>query len=187
MSIIPIRDTKNKMINEAICEKKIITLTFESDKVISIFPHRLIEIEGKLTVIAEEVSERCLVYFPYDEIVNVLFDYNAESSYQLNFGKIEIDDFINCMRVINGSESRLILKIFSDTLDLSSFPDTLFMGNPYVTTNLKGDRIWASSVEKSEALYEWLFSIGHSIEILDPQDIKEEYIEFYNKHSVHAA
>ena len=187
MSIIPIIETKNKMIENAIRTQKVIFLNLVGDKLISVYPHRLIDLDGKLTVIAEEVSERCLVYFPFNEIKAVTFDYTEESKYIANFGKMEINDFINAMRVIIGSESRLVLKIFNEKLDLESFPKTIFMENPYITTNLKGERIWASTVEKSDALFDWLYSIGHSIEILDPQDIKNEYIEFYKSHSRDAA
>ena len=81
------------------------------------------------------------------------------------------------IRSITGNEERLVLRISSpEKVNLK--PQYHFLGSPYVTTNTEGEFIWAASVEVSSELFRWLDSIKDEIEILDPQEVKEEFENF---------
>lgn len=141
-------------------------------------PHKAVFIEGDLCLVGEDCNDRCLVYFNILEINNLKVDLDIK--YQPNFSSLEINDFIGAIRAVSGEEERLVLKIISqESVDLR--PAYQFLGNPYVTTNMNGDLIWAASVETSDELFEWLLSIKDHIEILDPSSIKEKFVEFCQK------
>ena len=88
-----------------------------------------------------------------------------------------VDDFINAIRAVAGSEERMVLKVKNaETVDLR--PPYHFLGNPYMTSNMNGDLIWAASVEMSDDLLEWLYQIKDSVEILDPEHLKDRFEEY---------
>lgn len=147
-------------------------ITMKEGHEFEIFPHRVVFLEGDLIIIGEDYNDRCLIHFPLADILSC--EPRKELSYETNFSTIEVEDFIQAVRSINENEERLILKLKSpEKVDFN--PDFLYLGNPYVTTNMDGDFIWAASVEVSYELFEWLDSIEGLIEVLDPQSIKEEY------------
>ena len=84
---------------------------------------------------------------------------------------------IVAIRAVSGREERLVLKINQEVpVDLN--PSYQFLGHPYMTANADGDFIWAASVEVSSELYDWLISLGDSVEILDPQGLKSEFEKY---------
>lgn len=91
--------------------------------------------------------------------------------------EFEVEEFITAIRAMNEKETRLILKIF-DPQSVNLFPDHQFLGKPCMITNPNGDLIWAAYVEACEPLYEWLLSMGESVEILDPTTFKQEYLRY---------
>lgn len=165
-------------LNKAISGHRVIYTT-AGNKTYECFPHRVIYVDGVLTFIGEDVGDRCLVSFDFNEMNDVQIKEDKE--YQANFTSKEIDDFIYAIRTITGNEERIVLKVMApEKVNLK--PDYQFLGNPYMTTNSDGDFIWAASVEVSGELFAWLDSIKDYIEILDPVDLNQkfnEYLESY--------
>jgi len=99
------------------------------------------------------------------------------TEYKPHYGPVEINQFISMVRSLSGKEERLVLKIISPgQVELS--PKYHFLGNPYVTLNYQGAMIWAATVEKGPELFNWLYSIRSSIEILDPSDLASEFSDY---------
>ena len=142
-----------KLINEATDNEKVI-FAKAGDKKYECFAHRMIYVDGVLTFIGEDIGDRCLVSFDFNEMSDVsIFE---EKSYQANFTPMEIDDFIYAIRTITGNEERIVLKVTApEKVNLK--PDYQFLGSPYMTTNADGDFIWAASIEVSEELFSWLY------------------------------
>lgn len=145
------------------------------NKIHEVFPHKLIMLEGELTIIGEETVDRCLISYTMDEITKIKL--NTVNDYIANYSRIEVDEFIMAIRAVSGREERLVLKIDQDE-PVNLNPAYQFMGHPYMTANAEGDFIWAASVEISSELYDWLMSMGNKVEILDPVGIKSEFEKY---------
>ncbi len=152
------------------------SLTYKNDSQMEILPWRLLFLDNSLTLIGEDVKTKRLLTIEIDEISEMEV---RGSDYRSFFSRLEVEDFINAMRLVAGSDERLVIKIQYGS-EISMPSELIFLGNPYTTTNQYGDVIWAASVEKSDYLYEWLFSIRDKIDILDPTSIKDEFEYFCN-------
>lgn len=159
-------------------KRVILNITFISDSHIDLYPHRLLYLEGELSIIGEDCSAKCVTSHRLDDIVSIKLDDNH--TYIPNFSSMEINDFIMAIRAVGGAEERLVLKIASNK-NVDLLPSYHFFGNPYVTYNSMGDRIWGASVELSEHLYEWLFEIREKVEILDPILVKRGILDYCEK------
>ncbi|OUR96401.1 hypothetical protein A9Q84_08600 [Halobacteriovorax marinus] len=153
----------------------VLSLSLHDGRGIDFYAHKAVFIEGDLCLVGEDCDDRCLIYFNILEIEKMNVDLDLK--YRPNYSSIEINDFIAAIRAVSDLEERLVLKIVSsETVDLR--PAYQFLGNPYVTTNMNGDLIWAASVEACDELFEWLLSIKEHVEILDPSSLKKKYLEF---------
>ena len=144
-------------------------------KTYEIFPHKLIMLEGELTLIGEETIDRCLVSYCLDEVSKIKL--NSINEYTMNYSRFEVDEFVMAIRAVSGREERLVLKI-DQNKPVNLNPDYQFLGHPYMTANSEGDFIWAASVEISSPLYDWIISMGESVEILDPADVRSEFEKY---------
>jgi hypothetical protein len=164
-----------KKTEEAIKRGFVLNIELHDKRSFDFFAHKAVFIEGELCLVGEDCNDRCLVYFNILELNDLKVD--IDTKYMPNYSSIEVNDFIAAIRAVSGQEERLVLKIVSsDNVDLR--PTYQFLGNPYVTTNMNGDLIWAASVEKSDELFEWLLSINDHIEILDPSALKQEFLDY---------
>lgn len=163
-------------IEECLNSKSVMLVSFfEESKVMDIFPHRLVYIDGRLSMVGEDYEDRCLVYFETDQVKRIVLDESRE--YRANYTHHEVNDFISAVRSMSGKESRLILKVSGqDKVDFS--PKYHFFANPYLTQNEDGHTIWAGTVEASEELLEWLWGFRHHLEIIDPQNIKKAFVDY---------
>ncbi|ATH08776.1 hypothetical protein BIY24_12705 [Halobacteriovorax marinus] len=160
---------------EAMSREFCLNIQLHDKRIIDFFPRKAVFLEGELCLVGEDCNDRCLIYFNILEIKKINVD--IDTNYCPNFSSIEINDFISAVRAITGQEERLVLKIISsESVDLR--PAYQFLGNPYVTTNLNGDLIWAASVEPCDELFEWILSIKDHVEILDPSSLKKKYLEY---------
>ena len=160
---------------EAMAQDLCLNIQLHDKRAIDFYPRKAVFLEGELCLVGEDYNDRCLIYFNILEINKIQVDF--DTSYSPNFSSIEINDFISAVRAITGQEERLVLKIISsESVDLR--PAYQFLGNPYVTTNMSGDLIWAASVEPCDELFEWILSIKDHIEILDPSSLKKQYLEY---------
>lgn len=157
----------------------LLQLSLSGERSLEVFPHKIVYLESDLTIIGEETTDRCLISLKISDVIDI--NINIANTYSANFSSLEIDDFIYAMRAVAGNEERLVLKIKADH-DIELQPPYHFLGNPYVTSNMEGDIIWAASVEVSDDLFEWLASIKDQVEILDPEYMKTEFDEFLLQH-----
>lgn len=153
--------------------------TFSHAETVEIFPHRMVHLDGGLSLIGEEVVDRSLIYLPLSKIEKVCLV--KEVYEEPAFSKIDIDDFIESIRVINGNEIRLVLKIVNPENVQELNPLYHYLRKPYVISNPKGDLIWAASVEECSNLYEWLSNLTTKVEILDPVSFKKNFLDYCEK------
>jgi hypothetical protein len=157
-----------------IAKRKSLKLQFHKDKDCDIFPHRLVFLDGVLCVIGEDVHSKILKFFPIEEISETQ---ELSAAYEANLSQIEVSEFINDLRLINGKQERLILK-FHATAEVDVLPAYHYLHNPYVTTNSEGDMIWAATLEMCDDVFQWLYQMKDQIEILDPRFIRKEFAEY---------
>lgn len=162
------------MLDKAVGEKKSVQLTVNEGKKYTVFPCKVLHLEGHLSLIAEDTNDHCLTVISLGEVMEVQW---KEVMGAPRVSHFEIDDFIAAIRGMSEKETRLILKIH-DPQAVNLFPDHHFLGKPCMITNSSGDLIWAAYVEACEPLYEWLFSLGGHAEILDPGKFKDDYLSY---------
>ena len=167
-----------KKIDYDICYRHTISIQFLNSKECTIYPHRLVFLDGVLCVIGESVIDKTLVYFGVEDIRTVAaVEIIAGSEYEPNLSQIEINEFICHLRLINGKEERLILKIYSQyQADLLSSHH--FLGNPFVTSNTEGDMIWAATLEMCDDIFLWLHAMKDRVEVLDPGHVRKEFAHY---------
>lgn len=162
-------------LDQAILNGICLSVVLNEKQYIDFYPLKMVVIDGVLSAVGEDRQEKCLVYFETSELTSVNLD--IDEYYQSHFTKVEIEDFICAVRNVMGTEERLILKLKSQVnIDLN--PPFQHLGKPFITSNMEGEIIWAASVERSEHLYQWLYSIKDNIEILDPQKIVDEFAAY---------
>ncbi len=163
-----------KVLDAAAQEKKLVQMTSVENKVYCMFPCRVIHLEGKLSLIAEDSQDHCLTVIALHELEKVE---NLHSTSIPKVSLFEIEEFIGAIRSMSEKETRLILKIH-DHQSVNLFPDHQFLGKPCMITNPNGDLIWAAYVEPCEALFDWLMSLGRNVEIMDPVNFKQDYLSY---------
>ena len=173
---IKLSDIENlkKKIDYVICYKKSITVEFLNKKECIMFPHRLVFLDGILCVIGESILDKTLVYFGVEDIKDVQ---DFEQNYDPNLSQIEVNEFICHLRLINGKEERLVLKIYSQ-YEADLLPSHHFLGNPFITSNSEGDMIWAATIEICDDLFQWLYSMKDRAEVLDPGYVRKEFSHY---------
>ena len=158
----------------SIVEKNIVRVVTAEKKSYSIFPCKVLHMEGELSLIAEDTQDHCLLILPLNALT---FAEPLPGTSQPKMTEFEIEEFITAIRAMNEKETRLILKIH-DPVAVNLFPHHHFLGKPCMITNPNGDLIWAAYVEPGPDLYDWLISLGRHVEILDPIKFKEEYLTY---------
>lgn len=167
-------DNLKKKVDYSICCKKSLRLSFHNEKECEIFPHRLVFLDGILCVVGESIKDKTLAYFGLEDIK--LADEHNEY-YEPNLSQLEISDFITHLRLINGKEERLILKIYNQ-YETDLLPSYHYLENPFVTSNNEGDMIWAATIEMCEDVFMWLYNMRDRVEVLDPGHIRKEFAHF---------
>ena len=154
------------------CEQKSLMNVECGPKKYDVFPCKVTHLEGKLSLIAEDAQDNCLITIPIKEVSAIS---KRESTSMPKVSFFEVEEFIAAVRSMNEKEMRLILKIYDPT-SVNLFPQHHFLGKPCMISNPVGDLIWAAYVEPCEDLFEWLISLGAHAEILDPSNFKDEYL-----------
>lgn len=163
-----------QQLDQAIAQKNLLTLQTVEGKFWTVYACKILHIEGKISLIAEDNQDHCLMIMPISNLKG--FEIIPSSS-QPKVSAFEIEEFITAIRMMNEKETRLVLKI-NDPESANLFPDYHFLGKPCMITNPAGDLIWAAYVEPCDALYEWLLTLGKNVEILDPVKFKEQYFMY---------
>lgn len=163
-----------KKINYCIVYRRSMKISFFTQKECAAFPHRLVFLDGVLCVAGENVADKSLVYFGVEDIASIE---ELSLSYEPNLSQIEVSEFIGHLRLINGKEERLVLKIYSqDQADL--LPAHHYLGNPFVTSGADGDLIWAATIEMCDDIFQWLYMMRDRVEVLDPGHVRKEFAHF---------
>jgi hypothetical protein len=161
-------------LDQAVAMKTMVKMTTNECKDYFIYPCRVLHLEGKLSVVAEDSHDHCLTIISLSEVHTMELT-DAGSGPRVT--PFEVEEFISAVRAMNEKETRLILKIH-DPESVNLFPDHQFLGKPCMVTNPNGDLIWAAYVEPCEALFEWLITLGKKVEILDPTKFRQEFLGY---------
>lgn len=168
-----IENLKKKIDYDIVCRKSMKIKFFKGFEC-DVFPHRMVFLDGVLCVVGENTADKTLVYFGVEDIEDVE---NLTAFYEPNLSQIEVNEFIGHLRLINGQEERLVLKIYSqDQTEL--LPEHHFLGNPFVTSSTEGDMIWAATIEMCDDVYNWLYRMRDRVEVLDPGHIRKEFSHY---------
>ena len=159
-------------LDDAVQSHTIVGVTTSQGKSYQVFPRKIIHLEGKLSMIAEDVNDHCLLVVPLNELEET---WAIQGTSQSRVSLFEVDEFIAAIRSMSENETRLILKIH-DPQSVNLFPDHHFLGKPCMITNPNGDLIWAAYVEPCDDLFEWLIGLKSNVEILDPTKFKDEFL-----------
>jgi hypothetical protein len=163
------------VIHLAINRKKVVEIQFLKGQKIYCFPYEIFKFEQKMYCIVEESMDKALNYFDMKNILSVTaYD---EDDYQPNFTIHHIHEFLNGLKSLGEEETRIVIKFHS--LEKVTFYDVgRFVLHPYLTINGQGEFLWAASVTHLDHVFEWLFQIGHSAEVIDPSEVKERFLRF---------
>ncbi len=164
-------------LQEAIQARTPLAVAAQGTPKLTVFPHRLVFVDGELELIAEDCEGRFLRQFLVSEIGEARW---LPRPYRPQYYSRDIERFLSAGREVVGNEIRLVLKAIGDApVDLT--PPFHYFASPYTAMNGDGQMIWAASVELSEPLFEWLAQIREDIQILDPPLLEQEldlYLEF---------
>lgn len=163
-----------RKIEESFAKGKNLQVEFFSRNKQLIHVHLMVFLDGELSIVGEDVQTGQLDSWEIKSIQDIKID--LQSKYIPRYGEIEVNDFVKAHRSIGENEVRLVLKFSRSTQAID--PRFHFLGNPFVTTNWNGDKIWAASVEISDYLYQWLLSVHENIEIMDPESVKKGLYEY---------
>ncbi len=158
----------------AMLSKKVIKLSHKSGEQFSVCPYKMIYMDGKLSVVGEDIFDKCIVYYAVED---VLLDEVIDEVYNQSFSMFEIDEFITSIRNLSENEVRLVLKINTEN-PVNLNPLHHHLGNPYMVMNPEGETIWAATVEPCGALFDWLLQLQNNVEILDPTSFKKQFLEY---------
>jgi hypothetical protein len=164
-----------KDLEESIKQSCLLRLRNKSGKSCSIYPWKIIHLEGVLSLVAEDFQEHCLLVIQIRDIE--LIETLEKKSSPKKVSNFEVEEFISAIRSMSEKETRLILKIHQSE-GINLFPEDHFLGKPCMVTNPNGDLIWAAYIEPCESLFEWILNMGKRVEILDPLKFKEEYLVY---------
>ena len=161
-------------LDAAILERNTLELMVQSGKKVVAFPRYVSYLDGDLTLIAEQLRDGFLFSLEVDKIE----DFNTiYEDYDPRFSEVEVEDFINSVRSISDNEIRLVLKIDHQE-DLNFIPKHHYLGNPCLVVNDEGQYIWAATVERSRAFYDWLFTRRNKIDIISPENFKDDFFNY---------
>lgn len=163
-----------KFLDDAVLAKEIVKISTHDGKAYDLFPCRVLHLDGNLSLIAEDSRDHCLMVIPLRDVAEASANQTHRTPKVQPF---EVEEFISAIRAMSEKETRLILKIINHEA-VNLFPDHHFLGKPCMITNSNGDLIWAAYIEPCEALFDWVYSLGRNVEILDPTKFKEQYFMY---------
>lgn len=165
---------KINLIEECLLDHSTLLLETPTKKIMSLIPCKIAFLEGELSLVAEATHEHGLMALPLKEIINIKKSEKVKSA---RASSHEIAEFISALREMSETETRLVLKI-KDPHQNKLLPDYQFLGKPYLVTNPDGDLIWAAWVEPSQELFDWLYEMRHTVEILEPGELVLDFAAF---------
>lgn len=161
-------------LEEAICEKFAVKVSTKDGKLASLYPRRVVYLDGSYALVAQGSHDSILSCLNIDEIASAV---EEDISWAEGVSNLEIEDFISSLRLVSDTEVRLVLKVYSRERFNSNLKRHFF-GKQCMFTNPQGDFIWAASIEPNEQIFAWLEDLGQDVEILDPLSIKKEFLKY---------
>ncbi|MEX1099763.1 MAG: hypothetical protein WEB87_05015, partial [Bacteriovoracaceae bacterium] len=128
-------------IEEAILDKSALKISLKEGQKISVFPRKVVFLDGALSLVGEEVQDNCLINVGINEIQSAT---EEEKIWKKLFSQMEVEDFICSLRAVAEKEVRLVLKVYSRESFNSNLKHQHF-ANQCMFTNPQGDFIWAAS------------------------------------------
>jgi len=163
-----------KTIEFAILREQILSIDLLDHKK-NYFPFQIIESEGKLFLIAEEVTTSSLIHIDIDTIYTV--SNCNEIQYKQEYSLHQVQDFIFNLKTMIGQELRLVLKVSEYGVSLID-KCNLEIKSPCLFQNSEGDFIWAATLCHSDEVHDWICSMGPDVQILNPSHFKVEFIRY---------
>jgi hypothetical protein len=172
------------IIEHAIEHDQLLEIVVESGKMVSLYPHRLLILEGELSLIGELCSSGRLVYHQLAQI-QYISEYQM-GSFHPNYSELEVEGMIHSIRQINGSEQRLVVR-FNREVAITAPPPMLtppyhFFASPYTVINPSGEMIWSATVELSDELCSWLSTMNYRMDLLGTDEIITHFHRYYDSH-----
>lgn len=162
---------KLEFLEESIFDQRVVAISTE-DRDLKLYPRKVTFFDGSLHLVGESLSEGCLMNIPLPSVLSL---FEEEDEWSELYSLFEVNDFISSLRDVNENSVRLVLKIYSrENFELNL--KSVYYEKPCMITNPKGDYIWAATLEASDEVYNWLISLGPSVEILDPLNFKKEFL-----------
>ena len=163
-----VNDLEESIVQSVSCKVK---LEGKSHKIL---PLRLVTIQDQLHLVYESIDLRSLDVVDVNEVSEFEADGRVCESI---YGPKEVDSFIKNIRMLDSHEERLVIKI-KEFEHFHKDAKNEFFRNEVMVQNYKGEKIWAASIEPNDNIFEWIFSLGKSIEIISSNLIKKEYLKF---------
>ncbi len=155
-------------------QSKICVVSLIPENELELVIKRVLFVEGKISVIGERLDTGGLEVVP---IFTISTAKEIEAQYVPNYTDSEVDDFLIALRKVSGGETRLVLKLdVNESRDIT--PKYHFARKPCLISNMQGHKIWAASVELTDDLFAWLFSINDCVEIMDPIEAKKGILKY---------
>jgi predicted DNA-binding transcriptional regulator YafY len=162
-------------IEKCLAEKMVIELDTAILGSKKVYPLRMVYLGEQLYLIAEDLKNLSFINIPVSEIY--FLKENWEHFHESQLSLVEMNQFINGIRMLQDQQMRLIVK-FKGQQRIDPPDQYHFFTNPYIVTNHEGDFIWAATTEISQKIYQWLMSYGDHIEILGPVDFAQNFSEY---------
>ncbi len=168
------RRAKVKEVEDAILGQRTVMVERMDGGRCELIPSRVVYLDGELSLVAEDSHDHGLVALRFAEMAKVVAVGRQKA---VRAHPHEVEEFIQALRSMGETETRLILKI-KDPARFNVFPDHHFLGRPCLITNPEGEVIWAAYVEPCDELYAWLDTLGDEVEIMDPTGFIAEYAAY---------
>ncbi|MCB9091752.1 MAG: WYL domain-containing protein [Halobacteriovoraceae bacterium] len=162
-------------IEQHILEKNPLRIKLKNqDKNFFTYPYHLVFIHDKMSLIGEDISDKTLFTVPIEDIQKVK---KIEEKKSPHFTYMEVQNFLDGIRIVSDNEQRLVLKITKPENEINFEPKYLYFRNACLIKSPRGDYIWSAYVESGDSLYHWLEDLWKccEFEILEPTEIAEEF------------
>jgi hypothetical protein len=161
------------ILDGAIEQEKTIYIINDS-KEVELFPLKVLYLEERLCLISESLESGVIEIIKLSDIEKIRI---SKKEFTPRYSRLEIINLLDGIKNVNDNQVRIVIKVMNpDKVDLVN--NYQLFSNPYMTTNPDGELIWAVSTWPNDIFYRWLFSNRNYIEILDPLDVKDQFMAF---------
>lgn len=147
----------------------------DNGELYKIVPYQMMQTPDSTLVFGQNIIDNELIQITLEQ-VDFLKEYESDKLPQ-RFDQQQLEEFIASFAVASSSKIRIILKLSNpEVVDFN--PDGIEIERPYMVQTFEGQYIWAAYVNVNETLFDWLLSFGQVIQILEPQNLQEHYLDY---------